>query len=144
MLVCVCVLVYVLVRACVCVLVRACVCVCVDACVGVGLCVGACICVPVCYYWLYLVSVNLYFSTVRIWDVRNLRTTGSRRALIQKIALSRTVTSAYYDPISGTKLLTTSLDDQIRYQMCTPQCSERAQAIVIGCTTQTHLAVICS
>ena len=67
------------------------------------------------YYQLNLVSVNLYFSTVRIWDVRNLRTTGSRRALIQKIALSRTVTSAYYDPISGTKLLTTSLDDQIRY-----------------------------
>ena len=83
-------------------------------CVSVCLCICVCVCLCLC---VKLVNIIVYYSTVGIWDVRNLRTTGSPRALIQKISLSRTVTSSYYDPINGTKLLTTSLDDQIRYQM---------------------------
>ena len=70
------------------------------------------VCVCVCVFTI--IKGCSYCSTVGIWDVRNLRTTGSLRALVQKIPLFRTVTSAYYDPINGTKLLTTSLDDQIR------------------------------
>ncbi|XP_065909163.1 WD repeat-containing protein 76-like [Dysidea avara] len=67
-------------------------------------------------------AVSSSDRSVGIWDIRNIRTTGTPRALVQKInTFPRTVTSAKYSPISGNKLLTTSLDNQIRvYRSDTP------------------------
>ena len=49
-------------------------------------------------------------SSAAIWDCRNVK---GYNSCVQRVASSRTVTSAYFSPLSGQKLLTTSLDNHI-------------------------------
>ena len=69
-------------------------------------CVSVCVCVCVC------VCHVLLSSTVRIWDMRHMS------AAIQRLRVGRMVSSAYFSPLTGCRLLMTSLDNCIRCLSC--------------------------
>ena len=77
-------------------------------------------------FFLFFISLNIYLvvsdlfltvaygihthSSAAVWDCRNVK---GYNSCVQRVASSRTVTSAYFSPLSGQKLLTTSLDNHI-------------------------------
>lgn len=56
-----------------------------------------------------------FISTVRIFDLRKISSHGMSTPLIEVAGHRRSVSSAYFSPITGNYLLTTSYDDHLRY-----------------------------
>ena len=59
-------------------------------------------------------SFVLYFSTAKIWDIRNLKSGGKSNKWLDQIGHSKNVYSAYFSPLSGKYILTTSLDATLK------------------------------
>ena len=54
----------------------------------------------------------LNFRVVAFWDIRNLKSANSSLSTLQR---SRSVTSAYFSPLTGSQVLITSMDDHVRW-----------------------------
>ena len=81
------------------------VCVCVCVCARTQ-----CVCFSSC-----LISVSfLLSSTVRVWDLRCM----SKKNALQRLRAGRMVSSAYFSPLTGCRLLMTSLDNTVRCRPC--------------------------
>lgn len=59
-------------------------------------------------------SFVLYCSTAKIWDIRNLKSGGKSNKWLDQIGHSKNVYSAYFSPLSGKYILTTSLDATLK------------------------------
>ncbi|XP_061181580.1 WD repeat-containing protein 76-like [Saccostrea echinata] len=57
--------------------------------------------------------------TAKVWDMRNLKTGGKSNKWLDEIGHSKNVYSAYFSPISGKYILTTSLDGTLNVVECT-------------------------
>ena len=53
----------------------------------------------------------LNFRVVAFWDIRNIKSANSSLSTLQR---SRSVTSAYFSPLTGSQVLITSMDDHVR------------------------------
>ncbi|XP_072017748.1 WD repeat-containing protein 76-like [Amphiura filiformis] len=56
--------------------------------------------------------------TVALWDMRNMKENGRSKPIVS-LPHFKVVSSAYFSPITGSKILTTSGDDKIRIFTCT-------------------------
>ena len=54
----------------------------------------------------------LNFRVVAFWDIRNIKSANSSLSTLQR---SRSVTSAYFSPLTGSQVLITSMDDHVRW-----------------------------
>jgi WD40 repeat protein len=64
------------------------------------------------------IKLNNYFifRTVCIWDLRKLNKKAKNRPM-DEINHGKSVSSAYFSPVTGNYILSTSMDDKIRYDI---------------------------
>lgn len=55
------------------------------------------------------------YSTAKIWDLRNLKSGGKSNKWLDQIVHSKNVYSAYFSPLTGNHILTTSLDGTLKW-----------------------------
>ncbi|XP_070532217.1 WD repeat-containing protein 76-like [Ptychodera flava] len=71
-------------------------------------------------------------STVAVWDIRNLKGGGKSNKPLVSVPHTRTVTSAFFSPLTGNKIVTTAFDDRLRVlNFSTTENSKKVEAEVV-------------
>lgn len=60
-------------------------------------------------------SELVLYSTVALWDLRNMRKEGKLCRAVDVVSQKRLVESAYFSPVTGQYILSTSMDDTVQY-----------------------------
>lgn len=67
----------------------------------------------------HLIVTGSTDCTAKIWDLRNLKSGGKSNKWLDQIVHSKNVYSAYFSPLTGNHILTTSLDGTLNVVECT-------------------------